>query len=76
MRKYLLKCRFTGGALKKGTNSIKMKVEFNFETLGYLKTYFMDIERIRALRKENIDPLMEYGIEEKTEAIQTNGPVS
>lgn len=68
-------CRFIGGQLKAGTNSIKVKAEFNFETLGYLKTYFIDIERMRALRKDNIDPLRQYGIDEKPKAIYTNGPV-
>ncbi len=68
-------CRFMGGQLKAGTNSIEVKAEFNFETLGYLKTYFIDIERMRALRKENIDPLRQYGIDKKPEAVYTNGPV-
>ena len=57
-------CRFDRGALKQGTNNIRVKAQFNFETLGYLKTYFMDIERMRALRRENTDPLKQYGINE------------
>lgn len=69
-------CRFEKDKLKAGINNIKVKAEFNFETLGYLKTYFMDIERMRALRRENIDPLKQYGIDKRPEAVYTNGPIS
>lgn len=69
-------CRFDSGTLKTGSNLIKIKAEFNFETLAFLKTYFMDIERVRALRRESIDPLTQYGIKDKTPtAVFTNGPV-
>jgi hypothetical protein len=69
-------CRFDGGQLKTGVNTINIKVEFSFTTLAYLKTYFMDIERIRTLRRDNLDPLAEYGITDKTPtAVFTNGPV-
>ena len=69
-------CRFGKGRLETGTNRIDIKAEFNFETLSFLKTYFMDIERVRALRKENINPLTQYGIKDKTPtAVFTNGPV-
>jgi len=68
-------CRFQKDELEAGTTSIKIKAEFNFNTLGYLKTYFMDVERMRALRKENVDPLRQYGINKVSDAIYTNGPV-
>lgn len=69
-------CRFEPGQLKTGANEIKISAEFNFETLAFLKTYFMDVERIRALRKENIEPLKQYGIKDATpNAIFTNGPI-
>ncbi len=69
-------CRFKPGQLGPGNNIIKINVEFNFETLAFLKTYFMDIERIRALRKENIDPLKQYGIKDKDiKGVSTYGPV-
>ncbi len=68
-------CRFAPDELQAGTTSVKIKAEFNFNTLGYLKTYFMDIERMRALRRENVDPLRQYGIDKVSDAIYTNGPV-
>jgi hypothetical protein len=69
-------CRFDGGQLKTGTNPIKIKAEFSFETLSFLKTYFMDVKRMRSLRREKIDPLAQYGItDKKPNAIFTNGPV-
>jgi hypothetical protein len=69
-------CRFDGGQLKTGTNSVKIQAEFSFETLAFLKTYFMDVERMRSLRRENIDPLSQYGItDKKPSAVFTNGPV-
>ncbi|MBW2974926.1 hypothetical protein KY366_04375 [Candidatus Woesearchaeota archaeon] len=61
--------------LKAGTQTIKVKTRFSFQTYGYLKAYFMDIERMRALRREDVNPLKEYGIEETPKAIYTNGPV-
>ena len=69
-------CRFAKDDLKVGTNNIIVKAEFNFNTLGYLKTYFMDIERMRALRKDNVNPLTQYGIDKVPKAIYTNGPVT
>ena len=69
-------CIIGAGRLETGTNAVSIIAEFNFETLAYLKTYFMDIERIRALRRENVDPLLEYGvIDRKPIAAYTNGPV-
>jgi len=72
-----LQCRFgSSSGLQPATHSIKIEAEFNFETLAYLKTYFMDIERIRALKRSNIDPLNEYGITDKAPTAKyTNGPV-
>ncbi|MBW2989477.1 EpsG family protein, partial [Candidatus Woesearchaeota archaeon] len=68
-------CSFEEGTLKPGTNKVKVKAEFSFQTFGYLKTYLMDSDRIRALRREDIDPLKQYGIDKKPEAVYTNGPV-
>ncbi|MBW2976695.1 oligosaccharide repeat unit polymerase [Candidatus Woesearchaeota archaeon] len=62
--------------LKEGTNTIIAYADFNFETLSYLKTYFMSRERIRAMVRENIDPFNEFGITDKNPiAVYTNGPV-
>ncbi len=59
-----------------GTHTVRLSAEFNFETMAYLKTYFMDVERMRALRRDEIDPLEQYGITEKSPvAVHTKGPV-
>jgi len=51
-------------------------VKFNFETMAYLKTYFMDESRIRLYRMQNKDPLREYGITDAFPiAVYTEGPV-
>ncbi|MBI2576853.1 hypothetical protein HYV84_06560 [Candidatus Woesearchaeota archaeon] len=69
-------CRFGSGEVKPGTSTVKVKATFNFQTFGTLKTYFMDSERIRALRRENTDPLAFYKITDKNPtALFTQGPV-
>ena len=63
--------------MKVGTNTITSFANFNFDTLAYLKTYFMDRERLRAMTRENLDPFDEFGIKDKKPvAIYTNGPVA
>ncbi len=69
-------CRFEPGKLKEGTNAIEVKVNFNFETLAYLRTHFMDMQTMRDLKKNNIDPLIHYGIpDRKGVGVSTYGPV-
>jgi len=69
-------CKFKPGDLGKGTHEIELNAKFNFKTLAFLKSYFMDRERLRSLRRENIDPLKQYGITERNPvALFTNGPV-
>jgi len=72
-----IQCRFgKANGLEPATHTINIEAEFNFETISYLKTYFMDIERIRALKRSNIDPLDEYGITDKSPTAKyTNGPI-
>lgn len=61
--------------LKDGTNTIKAFADFNFETLAYLKTYFINRERQRAMVMEGLDPFKEFAIEDKNPiAVYTNGP--
>lgn len=63
-------------AIEVGSNTITTFAEFNFDTLAYLKTYFMDRERLRAMTREELDPFDEFGIKDKKPvAIYTNGPV-
>ena len=63
--------------LKEGSNIVTTFADFNFETLAYLKTYFMDNERLRAMRREGIeDVLGEFKIKDKNPiAVYTFGPV-
>ena len=63
-------------ALKIGSNSIKTYADFNFETLAYLKTYFINRETQRAMVRQGLDVFEEYNIKDKRPiAVYTNGPV-
>jgi hypothetical protein len=63
-------------ALKVGSNVITTFADFNFETLAYLKTYFIDNERRRAMVREGLDVFDEFEIKDKNPiSIYTNGPV-
>ncbi len=67
-------CKFSG--LESGATKITFWANYNFETLAYNKAYFMDQDRIRALRKQGLDPLNEYDIRDTDPiAVYTNGPV-
>lgn len=60
-----------------GLYSMTIDAEFEFETLGYLKTYFMDIERKRGMVREGLDPFKEFNIQDKNPVgIYTDGPIS
>src|SRR3989338_7726336 len=62
--------------LKDGSNTITTFADFNFETLAYLKTYFIDNTRKRAMVREGLDIFGEYEIKDKNPvAVYTNGPV-
>ena len=61
--------------LKSGSNTIKAFADFNFETLAFLKVYFMNRERQRAMVRQGLDPFEEFTIEDKNPiAVYTNGP--
>lgn len=69
-------CKFKPGDLNKGPQTVKLGAKFNFKTMSYVKSYFMDLERLRSMRREEIDPLDQYGITDKTPvATYTVGPV-
>ncbi|MDO8642940.1 MAG: hypothetical protein Q7R76_05175 [Candidatus Woesearchaeota archaeon] len=71
-----LSCEFPPGLLQRGSRKIGFNTTFNFNTDAYLKSYFMDQDRMRSLVRENINPLTQYGITDPTPiAIYTNGPV-
>ncbi|OIO62873.1 hypothetical protein AUJ83_02240 [Candidatus Woesearchaeota archaeon CG1_02_33_12] len=69
-----LDCTFD--KLNPGKMDVTFNAEFNFETMAYLKTYFMDKESLRALTREGIDVFSHYKISNINPiAIYTNGPV-
>ncbi len=62
--------------VKPGSNIVTLSAEYNFGTDAYLKSYFIDKDRLRASARENIDPLTQFGIKDKTPIpVFTNGPV-
>ncbi len=69
-------CVFDPGVLEAGTYSVAMLADFDFKTMAYLKSYFMEQERLRAFRRQNIAPFQQYGITDTAPtAIYTQGPV-
>ncbi|MEK6943113.1 MAG: N-acetylmuramoyl-L-alanine amidase [Nanoarchaeota archaeon] len=74
-----VECTFSQGRgtnLPIGTSKITLNAQYNFETNAYQKVYFMDKDRYRSMIRENLNPLKEFGITDKTPvAIYTNGPV-
>ncbi len=71
-----IECSFEPGLLKEGYHEISLNSKFNFLTMAYIKTYFMDPERKRSLIGEGIDPLENYGIMDKDpRAVYTSGPI-
>jgi len=75
-------CTFTEeqlkeGVLKKGFNTISTFADFNFETLAYLKTYFIDRDRLRAMTRDGLDVFDQFEIVDKNPVpVYTNGPVA
>ena len=63
--------------LKKGSNIITVFADFNFETLAYLRVYFINRERQRAMVREGLDIFDELGIVDRNPVpVFTNGPVA
>jgi hypothetical protein len=70
-------CTFNEGILKDGSNTVKAFAEFNFETLAYLKAYFINRERQRAMIREGQDIFEEFDIQDREPvAVYTNGPAT
>jgi|GEM_PF-6919229 len=75
-----MECKFSKDTvlnkLKNGAKNLRFNADYNFKTLSYLKTYFMDLDRLRSMRRQQIDPLQEFGITDKYPiAVFTNGPL-
>ena len=69
-------CLFPSGKLGKGSHTIKLNVDFNFKTMSYYKTYFMDAERKRDMTSQDIDIFRQYEIGDRQPiAVFSNGPV-
>ena len=69
-------CRFSSLPGGKSVN-VKFWTEYDFQTLGYSKAYFIDQERLRTLRSLGKDPLQEAGIRDRNpRSIYTQGPIS
>ena len=69
-------CRFDARKLKSGLRKANIFAEFNFPTMAYLKTYFIDKARMRAMNREGIDVFEFFGISDTEPiAVYTNGPV-
>ncbi len=69
-------CTFPRTAFNRGTHKVKMFVDFEFETQAYLKTYYVDRERSRALRNDKKNVLDVYKITDKNpKATYTDGPL-
>jgi hypothetical protein len=63
-------------AILEKSKTVTLTAEFNFETMAYLKTYFMYQDRLRSLQRQGLDPLNEFGIKDNNPtAVFTNGPV-
>jgi len=59
-----------------GTHIVTMSAGYNFATDAYLKSYYIDRDRYRAMIREELDPFQEFGITDKKPiAVYTNGPV-
>ena len=70
-------CVYRAGAIRPGRPTLTVGAEFDTFTLSYLRTYFMDRDRLRELRSAKIDPFKQYGIKDrKPVTIYTDGPIS
>lgn len=67
-------CMFPGG-FDAGAVKITLSASFDFTTMGYLKTYFIDKQKYEDFQKSGIDVFKHYGLEENPSAIYTNGPI-
>lgn len=66
-------CIFEKGALTPGLHKITLKIDFNFETISYIETFFMTEEKLREMQKREEDPLAGYP---QPEATSSKGPVN
>jgi len=71
-----IECRFKEFQLAVGSRQISLFADFNFDTMAYLKRYFIDLETMRTMNKEGIDILSYYKIvDQEPLSSCTAGPV-
>ncbi|MBI2654630.1 glucosaminidase domain-containing protein [Candidatus Woesearchaeota archaeon] len=71
-----VECTFNKDTFNVGTQTLTLSAEYNFETSAYQKVYFIDKARQRAMIREELDPLKEFGIADRNpRTVFTNGPV-
>jgi hypothetical protein len=69
-------CTFEQQKLGTGSKIIEVAAMFDFKTMAYVKSYFMNQDTLRSLRRQEVDPLGQYGITDtEPTATYTNGPV-
>jgi hypothetical protein len=76
-----VECNFAPEKLPEGSHTVKLAATFDGRTLSYIRGYFVDKERLRALRAKGGDEEVQrflgtYGITEyQPQGRQTQGPV-
>jgi hypothetical protein len=72
----MIKQGFVVGKGLSESKTITLSAGFKFSTMSYLRSYFMELEKLRTLRRMSIEPLSQYGITDKNpKAVSTSGPV-
>ena len=73
----ILSCQWDGATLTtEGAHSVLVQANFNFATQAYLASYIIDDGVLRQMRRDDIDPLRNFGITDKDpKTIHTVGPV-
>ena len=72
----MIKQGFVVGKGLSESKTITLSADFKFSTMSYLRSYFMELEKLRTLRRMSIEPLSQYGITDKNpKAVSTSGPV-
>ncbi|RJQ18689.1 hypothetical protein C4580_06350 [Candidatus Woesearchaeota archaeon] len=69
-------CLFKANDLGKGSHTLALDAQFDFTTSAYIKSYFMDQETVRALRRQQQEPLAAFDITDTSPtAVYTGGPM-
>lgn len=69
-------CLFDANTLGKGSHTLVLDAQFDFTTSAYIKSYFMDQETVRALRRQQQEPLAAFDITDTSPtAVYTGGPM-